>query len=90
MCLEDCVHPALREIATQIIFLVGTNDVPTKKDPDHIFENMINLAIKVKRNCDASMPKKNSQYQKKIAGSNRKSKERSRKKILQFLNQGDP
>ena len=55
MCLEDYVQPALREIATQIIFHVGTNDVLTKKDSDHIFGNIINLAIKLNKNCDVSM-----------------------------------
>ena len=87
MCLEDYVQPALREIATQIIFHVGTNDVLTKKDSDHIFGNIINLAIKLNKNCDVSMStitKRNDQYQRKIAGTNRKSKKTSLKKITIF------
>ena len=87
MCLEDYVQPALREITTQIIFHVGTNDVLTKKDSDHIFGNIINLAIKLNKNCDVSMStitKRNDQYQRKIAGTNRKSKKTSLKKITIF------
>ena len=35
MCMEDYVKPTLREMPTHIIFHVGTNDVPTKKSPEH-------------------------------------------------------
>ena len=39
---------------TRIILQVGKNDVPTKKPPDQTTENIINIAIKSKRNCDVS------------------------------------
>ena len=51
MCMEDYVKPTLREMPTHIILHVGTNDVPTKKAPEQIAENIANLAIKLKRNC---------------------------------------
>ena len=54
-CLEKCLH-------------VRKNDVSTKKAPDQIAENIVNLAIKLKRNCDASISNitaRNDQYQKK-------------------------
>ena len=35
MCMEDYVKPTLTEMPTHIIFHVGTNDVPTKKSPEH-------------------------------------------------------
>lgn len=39
---------------TRIILQVGKNDVPTKKPRDQTTENIINIAIKPKRNCDVS------------------------------------
>ena len=45
----------LWEMATHIILHVGTNDVPTKKATKQIAKNIVNLAIKLKRNCDISM-----------------------------------
>ena len=51
MCMEDCVKPTLREIPAHIILHVGMNDVPTKKAPEQIAENIVNLAIKLKRKC---------------------------------------
>ena len=52
MCMEGYVKPTLREIPTHIILHVGTNDVPTKKAPEQRAENIVNFAIKLKRNCD--------------------------------------
>ena len=52
MCMEDYVKPTLREMYTHIILHVETNDVPTKKAPEQIAENIANLAVKLKRNCD--------------------------------------
>ena len=42
-------------MATHIILNVGTNDVPTKKATKQIAKNIVNLAIKLERNCDISM-----------------------------------
>ena len=54
MRIEDYVKPTLREMPTHIILHFGTNDVPTKKVPEQIAENIANLAIKLKRNCNVS------------------------------------
>ena len=92
MCMEDYVKPTLREMPTHIILHVGTNDVPTKKAPEQIAENIDNLAIKLKRNCDfsiSSITARNDQYQRKAADVNRVLKEKCREKKLQFLDHGN-
>ena len=92
MCMEDYVKPTLREMPTHIILHAGTNDVPTKKAPEQIAENIVNLAIKLKRNCDISISSitvRNDQYQRKAADVNRVLKEKCREKKLQFLDHGN-
>ena len=42
-------------MSTHIILYVGTNDVPTKRAPEQMAENIVNSAIKLKRNCDVSI-----------------------------------
>ena len=75
---------------THIILHVGTNDVPTKKAPDQIAENIVNLVIKLKRNCEVSgITARNNQYQKKAAYVNRELKEKCREKKLKFLHYGN-
>ena len=72
--MEDYVKPTLREMATHIILHVGTNDVPIKKAPEQIAETIVNLAIKLKRNCDVAISDiaaRNDQYQKKAADVNK-------------------
>ena len=49
-CMEDYIQPTLRETPGHVILHVGTNDVTTKQDPQQIAENIINLAVKMKRN----------------------------------------
>ena len=91
MCMEDYVKPTLREMPTHIILHAGTNDVPTKKAPEQIAENIVNLAIKLKRKCDVSISSitaRNDQYQRKAADVNRVLKEKCREKKLQFLDHG--
>ena len=48
--MEDYVKPTVREMPSHFMLDVGTNEVPTKKAPDKIAENIVNLAIKLKRN----------------------------------------
>ena len=70
VCMEDYVKPTLREMPTHIVLHVGMNDVPTKKAPEQIAENIANLGIKLKRSCDVSISSiaaRNDQYQKKAA-----------------------
>ena len=92
VCMEDYVKPTLREMPTHVICHLGTNDGPTKKAPEQIAENIANLAIKLKRNCDVSISSitaRNDQYQKKAADVNRELKEKCREKKLQFLDYGN-
>ena len=89
---EDYVKPTLGEMPTHIILHVGTNDVPTKKAPKQIAENIANLAVKLKRNCDVSISSitaRNDQYQKKTADVNRVLKEKCQEKKTQFLDHGN-
>ena len=63
------------------------NGVPTKKAPEQIAENIVNLAIKLKRNCDVSISSitaRNDEYQKKAADVNRELKEKCREKSYSF------
>ena len=92
MCMEDYVKPTLREMPTHIILHAGTNDVPTKKAPEQIAENIFNLAIKLKRNCDVSISSittRNDQYQRKAGDINQVLKEKCREKKLQLLDHGN-
>ena len=87
MCMEHYVKPTLREMPTHIILHIGTNDVPTKKAPEQIAENIANLAIKLKRNCDVSISSitaRNDQYQKKAADVKQVLKEKCREKNCSF------
>ena len=54
-CMEDYIQPTLRETPSHVILHVGTNDVTTKQDLQQIAQGIINLAVKIKRNCDVSI-----------------------------------
>ena len=85
MCMEDLLKPTLREMPTHIILHVKTNDVLTKKSLEQIAENIVNLAIKHKRNCDVSISgitARNDPYQKKAADVNRELKCRKEIAVL--------
>ena len=73
-----------------IIMHIGTNDIPTKKAAEQMTDNIANLAIKLKRNCDVSISgiiEWNDQHQKKAADANQELKElKVLRKKLQFLN----
>ena len=47
-CLEDHVKPVLRENPDEIIFHIGTNDLPSGKGNKDIAEAIINLAMSEK------------------------------------------
>ena len=91
--MEDYIQPALRETPNHVILHVGTNDVTTKQDPQQIAESVINLAVKIKKNCDVSISSittRNNKYLREEAGVNRYLKDRSReKKNLHFINHGN-
>ena len=54
-CMGDYIQSTLRETPSHVILHVGTNDVTTKQDPQQIAESIINLAVKIKKNCDVSI-----------------------------------
>ena len=54
-CMEDYIQPTLIETPSHVILHVDTNDVTTKQDPQQIAESIINLAVKIKKNCDVSI-----------------------------------
>ena len=88
MCMEDDIKPTLTEMPTHIILHVGKNDVPTKKAPEQIAEKILNLAIKLKRNCDVSISgitARNDQYQKKAVDVNRELQGKCREKKIAVL-----
>ena len=81
--MEDYVKPTLTEMSTHTILHVGTNGVP-KKAPEQIAKNIVNLAIKLKRNCDISIlgiTANNNQQQKEAADVNRELQEHCKKKV---------
>ena len=64
----------------------------TNKVLEQISKNIVNLAIKLKRNCDvliSGITARNNQYQKKAADVNRQLKEKCREKKLHFLDHGN-
>ena len=83
-CMEDYIQPTLRETPGNIILHVGTNDVTTKQDLQQIAESIINLAVKIKKNCDVSISSitaRNNKYLRKAADVKRYLKDMCRKKI---------
>ena len=78
-CMEDYIEPALREMPSHVILHVETNDVTTKQDTQQIGKSIINLAVKIKRNCDVSTSSiitRNGKYLIKTADVNKRLKER--------------
>ena len=88
MCMENYVQSTLREIPTHMVLHIEMNDVLTKKNPDKIAENIVNLAIKLKINCNVSISSittRSDQYQRKVADVSQKLKEKCHEKKLQLL-----
>ena len=81
--MEDYIHPTLRETPSHVILHAGANDVNTKQDPQQIAESIINLAVKIKKDCDVSISSittRNDKYLRKAADVNRYLKDRFREK----------
>ena len=88
-CMEDYTEPALREMPNHVILHVDTNDVTTKQDTQQIAKSIINLAVKIKRNCDAStssITTRNGKYLRKTADVKKRLKDRCPKKNILFIN----
>ena len=82
-CMEDYIQPTLKETPSNVMLHVGTNDVTTKQDPQQIAESIIDLAVKMKRNCDVSISSitaRNDKYLRKVADVNKNVKDRCREK----------
>ena len=92
-CIRVLQKTNTEKNAHHIIMHVGTNDITTKKAAEQMTENIANLAIKLKRNCDVSISgiiERNDQHQKKAADVNQELKElKVLRKKLQFLDHGN-
>ena len=91
-CMEDYIQPTLRETPSHVILHVGTNDVTAKQDPQQTAESIINLAVKIKKNCDVSISSittRNDKYLRKAANVNRYLKDICREKNIHFINHGN-
>ena len=88
-CMEDYIELALREMPSHVILHVDTNDVTKKQDTQQIAESIINLAVKIKRNCDvstSSVTTRNRKYLRKTAYLNKRLKDRCPEKKILFRN----
>ena len=88
-CMEDYIQPTLRETPSHVILHVGTNDVTTKQDPQQITKGIINLAVKIKRNCDDRITTRNEKFLRKAVDVNRNLKDRCREKHFHLINHGN-
>ena len=64
----------------------------TKQDPQQIAKSIINLANKIKRNCDVSISSitgRNDKYLRKATDVNRNLKDGRREKNFHFINHGN-
>ena len=53
-CMKDYAQPTTRENPDHILIHVGTNDLPTRRQPDVIANDIIQLALKT-NSCDVSI-----------------------------------
>ena len=92
-CLDYYIQSTLKETLRHAILHVSTNDVTIKQDPRQIAESIINLAVKIRRNCDVSISSitaRNDKYLRKAADVNRNLKDKCREKNIHFINHGNP
>ena len=88
-CMKDYAQPTTRENPDHILIHVGTNDLPSRRQPDVIAEDIIQLALKLKTNsCDVSISNivtRNDQYRKKPSAVNHKLKDLCKEKNLHYI-----
>ena len=88
-CMKDYAQPTRRENPDHILIHVGTNDLPSRRQPDVIAEDIIQLALKLKTNsCDVSISNivtRNDQYKKKASAVNDKLKNLCKEKNLHYI-----
>ena len=78
-CIEDYMQLIIRETPSHVMLHISTNDVTTKQDSKQIVQSIINLAVKMKRNCDVSISSittRNDKYLRKASDVNRNLKGR--------------
>ena len=83
------LQPTTRENPHHILIHVGTNDLPTRRQPDIIAEDIIQLALKLKTNsCDVSISNtvtRKDQYRKKASAVNHKLKDLCKERNLHYI-----
>ena len=86
--MKDYVQPIARENPDHVLIHVGTNDLPTRQQPDFIAED-IQLALKLKTNsCEVSVSNivaRYDQYRKKASVVNYKLKDLCKEKNLHYI-----
>ena len=86
--MKDYAQPTIRENPDHILIHVGNNDLPTRRQPDVIAKDIIQLALKLKTNsCDISVSNivaRNDQYRNK-APVNPKLKDLCKEKNLHYI-----
>ena len=87
--MKDYAQPTIRENPDHILIHVGNNDLPTRRQPDVIAKDIIQLALKLKTNsCDVSISNivaRNDQYRKKASAVNHKLKDSCKEKSLHYI-----
>ena len=87
--MKDYAQPTIRENPDHILIHVGNNDLPTRRQPDVIAKDIIQLALKLKTNsCDVSISNiiaRNDQYRKKASAVNHKLKDLCKEKNLHYI-----
>ena len=72
-----------------ILIYVGTNDLPTRRQPDVIAKDIIQLALKLKTNsCDvpiSNIVARNNHYRKNASAVNHKLKDLCKEKNLHYI-----
>ena len=88
-CMEDYAQPTARENPDHILIHVGTNDLPSRRQPDVIAEDIIQLALKLNTNSSdisiSNIVTRNDQYKKKASAVNDKLKNLCREKNLHYI-----
>ena len=88
-CIKYYAQPTIRKNPDHILIHVGTNDLPTRRQPDVIAEDIIRLVLKLKANsCDISVSNivvRNDQYRNKVSAANRKLKDLCKEKNLHYI-----
>ena len=90
--MEDQAKPTSRTDSDHIILHVGTNDLPTRKNPDEIAKSIVQLASALKtKSCGvpiSSITARSDQYRKKAIEVNKELKNLSLENNLYLIDHG--